>query len=834
MDLIEAMEEMEKNGAMQAQEAPCDRSSDQDFFLQQIAHLHDRLKAQWAMQYRLRTPIAIPFPWIVARALRLLEEYPDGLTEAVLVTELMAHLHHRERRHVKRQRSPTVQELLEDDADAVLYARVLAYADHTVRLSVSASLGDVDTSPPAEETGAVVRMHLHQRFRSCLAALHAMGIGTQAAGFPFAPTRTLVLTNAKLLEPSGRGRGRRPRATGAGSHTLLPTPYVAVVLDDHERELRDRAWRFAQVDALAADASRHEHELQQLVVTAQVVDIGAVRPCATPYHLQRQLILLGDVGGGAASHMLLLWDEQVALSRLFHVGDVLTLLYPFVHVAEPTDGEVDAVMDEIASQQRCSYYLEYGSATTLFVTPRRQSRSADGDAAAPANGATRELQQGEDRSCMAVGAALPGWIGFCVYGHVASIAVSHGVPLLAAFYHSYYDPKTNGAATAAGGKLSKGIVSKYFFLVVLVELYDSMSGDTLVVELTGNCAEKALTLREGQTVFLEGLVAVDLRRDRSLRARRQDSSASSSSSAAASQLFDSTTTSQQQPWASTAAAGFAFPDDCYLSPSSRVVALCSDWERIFGRQTDAFRESRVSVVNELPGVLKTEVRRQPPAALVATWRRERALLRKLPMVRGRFLVTSVGWMVPRSAGDSDAKLFEWDTSCAKGFSTMLAHRACRRRLEMAPPAGDDDADRDRASAPPRWRCGFCAEIFAGMDATTQTFCPLLVQLDDASRPGARPLVALCHGDAVATILHAAPEEFAQLSLPRKSAVLRHAIGRELDVVLSRCLAHRVLLSAAEGPRCVALRIDQAQPVNVVGSARRLMASSVTWRQRLVA
>ncbi|KAJ0390151.1 hypothetical protein ATCC90586_010913 [Pythium insidiosum] len=286
-------------------------------------------------------------------------------------------------------------------------------------------------------------------------------------------------------------------------------------------------------------------------------------------------------------------------------------------------------------QQRCSYYLEYGSATTLFVTPRRQSRSdADADAAAPANGATRELQQGEDRSCMAVSAALPGWIGFCVYGHVASIAVSHGVPLLAAFYHSYYDPKTNGTATAAGGKLNKGIVSKYFFLVVLVELYDSMSEHTLVVELTGNCAEKALTLREGQTVFLEGLVAVDLRRDRSLRARRQDSSSSSSSSssAAASQLFDSTTTSQQ-PRASTAAVGFAFPDDCYLSPSSRVVALCSDWERIFGRQTDAFRESRVSIVNELPGVLKTEVRRQPPAALVATWRRERALLRKLPMRR---------------------------------------------------------------------------------------------------------------------------------------------------------------------------------------------------------
>ncbi|GLD96937.1 hypothetical protein PINS_up005620 [Pythium insidiosum] len=771
----------------------------------------------------------------------------------------MAHLHHRERRNLKRQRTPTVQEILEDDDDAVLSARVLAYTNHTVQLSVRPAPDD-DDDPPAtsaksdDNDNSIVRMHLHQRFRSCLSALQAMRIGAPSTEYPFTRQRSLLFTSAKLLE-------RKARSSSSSSNgqreppqlpTLLPTPYVAVVLEDHERELRDRAWRFPQVDTLAADASRDEQALQQLLVTAQVLDIGAVRPCATPFHIQRQVVLLGDVGSttsanasstATASHLLLLWDDQVALSRLFHVGDVLTMLYPFVHLAGPDDVEVHTVMDEIASQQqRCAYYLEYGSATTLFVTRRRRKSRFVTDGSLN-GGSARDLQEGEDRRCMAVGVPRPGWIGFSVYGHVASITVSHGVPLLAAFYHSYYDPKTNGAAAKLPGQsLNRAIVSKYY-LVVLVELYDAISGDvTLTVELTGTCAEKALALREGQTVFLEGLVAVDLRHDPSLRASRNDRAALLPPS----QLFDSTCTNnsnsqqpQQSPAIAAASAAVAFPDDCYLSSSSRVVALCSDWERIFGRQTETFRESRVCIVNELPSVLKTHVRSDDDDgnALVARWHRDRALLSTLSMVRGRFVVTGVGWMVPCNERDDDKtrqpKRFEWDTSCAKGFSTMSAHRACRRRLEMAPPATGEDVD--SASATPRWLCGFCAEIFAGMDATTQTFCPLLVQLDDGSQwsspsSSSSSLVAIGFGDAVATILETPPEEFAQLSLPRKRAVLQRAIGRELDVMLSRCLEHHILPSTSKTmaptrvPLCVRLRIDQAQPVDVFVSAQRVLAS----------
>ncbi|TMW64668.1 hypothetical protein Poli38472_011548 [Pythium oligandrum] len=462
---------------------------DGDFFMQQVELVHECLKDQWTRQYRPAQPLHVPFAWVLSKMLRLLEEYPDGLTEAVILTELMTRLHQRERLTIKRARVPSIQELLNDNDDTVIEASIVDYAQHCLKLNVVDGVG-------------LVRLFVHQRFRSCMMALAAILHHTPglSAHFPFVPSRKVVLTNAKLMERRKDADAKEVQAT------LLPTPYLALLMDDTtdaDRLMTQRAVGFREVDDMVRrEQGQAESMLQQLIVRARVADIGAIRPCTTPYHIHRQVILLSDVtvspnSAVMASHVWILWDDQVALSRLFHVGDIVTILYPFVHICAPDDPELVSVFDEYLSQQRGHYYLEYGSATTLFITRRTQVPALT---SAVASNNMKLLQQEEDSSSLRVSNASKDWIGFAVYGSAASIRVSHGIPLLAAYFHAYYDAKTRTDASGTQRPtLDRAIISKYF-LVVVLELYDSHSNEMLSVEVTGRNALKALQLRSGQTV----------------------------------------------------------------------------------------------------------------------------------------------------------------------------------------------------------------------------------------------------------------------------------------------------------------------------------------------
>lgn len=547
-----------------------------------------------------------------------------------------------------------------------------------------------------------------------------------------------------------------------------------------------------------------------------------MRPSQTPLHIHRQVIFLGDAASAIeqgpsnnlstisstqrlaqVSHVMILWDEQVALSRLFQVGDELAISQPYVHVCDAQDTEILRIFSEYSSQQRCAFYLEYGSATVFFVTPQSAAAAASlgNSNTIEASVRDRELQQfiESEQPPLKYENIRHEWLNFSLYSHVKSIRVSHGIPLMAAYFYSYYDPKTNGSFQDSRSgtpvpTLDRAIVSK-FYLVVLLQLYNAVSQQTLTVEVTGENALKALRLRPGQTVLLDGLVAVDVRSPAIRKAREHP-----------------TLTPQ------AAEATFAFQSADYTvnrstsmatAAASSIVALCSDWESIFGKQSMFSENARLTLVNATLGLLKTNLGQVP--RLVGSYMRTASTTSRKPepsaafvsmgMILAQMCITFVGWLIPE---DGNPQIpYSSDASCRKGFSTMCAHKACLRRLELAPTMNSQTSGAAHQNSSshdsyiPRWKCEFCHEIFSGMEETSQTFCSLVLRLDDGSVTMAQPLFAVCHGETVEALLGLPAQDFSQLSLKDKFAILQQTIGRDYQVLLSRCEKLKVAITPSE-------------------------------------
>ncbi|TYZ60813.1 hypothetical protein PybrP1_004013 [[Pythium] brassicae (nom. inval.)] len=808
MDLIEAME---REAALATSSAPALLSADDshDAVLQQAAFVQAQLKALWAAKHQPHVDhdraqaanqnVVVPFAWVLARLLRLAEEYPDGVTEAIVVTELMALLQRRvlsasaDKRGSSSSSSRKVRgaedlalvlaALEEEENGAAIPARLLDFDGHKLSLHVEKS-NDLE-----------LKMYLHQRFRACAAFLSSQPQfqSSSAEGFPFQRGRGVVFTNAKAME-------RRDVGGADSAFALLPTQFLAVHVDPAgnalDKVLLSESIGLARLDQFVA--MQDQVILQQLLVTVQVLDIGAVRPSQTPLHIHRQVLFLGDVERNAvgtgvpstpqASHVMILWDEQVALSRLFHVGDELLIFQPYIHVCDDHDTEIGHVFSEYSSQQRCVFYMEYGSATVFFVKPPKAPLEPAGTAAAgvsPSAPILSPLQQftGSEHPPLQYEAIQPDWANFALYGHVMSVRVSHGIPLMAAYFYAYYDPKTNGGSShsttrlpvagagAAGGgsartltltpTLDRAIVSRYY-LVVLLQLYNAASNQTLAVEVTGENALKALRLRPGQTVFLDGLVAVDVTSPAVAKAREHGTLAASTQQPAEPAFAFQSAHYTSNRLSSTVASEWATP--------SSIVALCSDWGSIFGKQSVLSENSRLTLVSSTQGLLKTSLAQGPQLAV--TYARSPDSTRQVGMaILGRACITYAGWLIPATdrLPQPQQQQYSSDESCQKGHSTMYAHKACMRLLERV--ATPTSQLRDEGSGTPndgpKWKCGFCQEIFRGTHETCQTFCTLVLCLDDGST--AQPHYAVCHDETVEGLLGTPAQDFSQLSLQDKAA-----------------------------------------------------------------
>lgn len=612
--------------------------------------------------------------------------------------------------------------------------------------------------------------------------------------FPFQTAREIAFTNAKLLERKQVGT-TMAAASDRVQFTLLPTAFLTARLDGArplDRRLLSESISLSQVDHLVGGA-QDPTAVQQLLLKAKVLDIGAIRPCQTPLYVHRQVILLGEVDQsitrpppGATPntqrmtqglHLMVLWADQVALSRLFRVGDTLAVFHPFVHVCDQHDTEILHILNEYSSQQRLLYFFEYGSATVLFCKPCRVDTATTTTPARDPNYCEME------RPFSRLEEIKPGWNNFSLYAHVRSIKVSHGIPLLATFFYAYYDPKTNQPSdvntTAQPPPLDRSIVSKYY-LVVMLQVYIAASQSLLTIEVTGANAVTALRLLPGQSVFLDGLVAMDLQ-SKSVRRFRE-------------RAF--------MPPSSATSAEFAFPTAAYSSSStSNVVVLCSDWESIFGKQSLFSNSSKLTVVNTTSGLMNTALDRSTTLHSVA----------KHPLAMVEMTVTAVGWLIPGSS-------HMIDTTCEKGHSTTSAHKSCSRPLEMMP--------RDQtASGLPKWKCSFCQEVFFGLEDTVQRFQSLAVTVENG-RSQSAPLLVLCQGDTVESLLGLPSDVYVQLPLAEKRNTLERVLGNAFRLVLSRCEPLHVSISHRSSTEAtfINLRMDVVQPVDTFAAAHHLLAS----------
>ncbi|POM61754.1 hypothetical protein PHPALM_29187 [Phytophthora palmivora] len=811
MELLDAIEEFERpvdprrghNASPQ---------HDFDFVERQVSYVQQKLRELWQRKRRNGADIpCIPFYWVFSKLLRLIEEYPDGLTEALVVTELAKLLKQKEagdaghevgapRKKRKIRDEEDMGDLLAEGEQEALQAKITGYRNHRLTVEME-NAKDV-----------IVHMYLHQRFRSCVDFLHNQlkYEAASVATFPFQTAREVVFTNAKLLERKAMDMGPVNGEDKRFQFTLLPTAFLTARLDEArplDRRLLADSVSLSQVDQLVS-GEQDPAAIQQVMLKAKVLDIGAIRPCQTPLYLRRQVILLGEVDqastripAGATPntqrmtqglHLMVLWDDQVALSRLFRVGDTLSIFHPFVHVCDQHDSEILHILNEYSSQQRLAYYFEYGSATVLFCKPCRVTAVKNQTISVAGQG-NREVEM----PLSGLEDIKPGWHNFSLYAHVRSISVSHGVPLLAAFFYAYYDPKTNQLNAKMQQQppppLDRTIVSKYY-LVVILQVYIASSKCLMTIEVTGENALAALRLLPGQSVYLDGLVAIDMRSKpvRRFRERRPMPPASASTS--------------------TAPVEFAFSTKAYNTPSSSgVVVLCSDWESIFGKQSLFSNSSKLTVVNTTPGLMNTTLDRSATGHEITTH----------ALTMTEMTVTAAGWLIRNNS--LEAPNFVIDTTCEKGHSTTCAHKNCLRPLEMM-------TREQTTSGPPKWKCSFCQEMFFGLTDTMQTFGELAVTLEDG-RSQTSPLVVLCQGDTVERLLDLPAEDYVQLRLSEKRKTLTRVSGHAFRFVLSRCDPLHVLMPTTPSPSSprrietistIHLRMDIVQPVDTFAAAHHLL------------
>ncbi|OWZ11060.1 Protein involved in DNA replication [Phytophthora megakarya] len=803
MELLDAIEEFERP-ANARPGLSATSQQDLDFVERQVSFVQQKLREVWQRKRGKDADVPrIPFYWVFSKLLRLIEEYPAGLTEAVVVTEVAKLLKQKEAGDIEKEAGgPRKKRKIRDAEDM---GDFLAEGDQeALQATITGYSNNRLTIEMENATDVVAHMYLHQRFRSCVDFLHhqLQHQATSGDTFPFQTAREITFTNAKLLERKEVDTAQTNGENNRIKFTLLPTAFLTARLDEArplDRKLLADSVSLSQVDQLVAGAN-DPTAIQQLILKAKVLDIGAIRPCQTPLYVRRQVILLGEVdqtssrvSAGATPntqrmtqglHLMVLWDDQVALSRLFRVGDTLSIFHPFVHVRGQHDAEILHILNEYSSQQRLMYYFEYGSATVLFCKPCRAATTSSPTPSAVDQG-NREVERPlED--------IKPGWHNFSMYAHVRSVKVSHGIPLLAAFFYAYYDPKTNQTGSTNANNqppppLDRTIVSKYY-LVVILQVYIAASKCLMTIEVTGENALAALRLLPGQSVYLDGLVAIDMRSKPVRRFRERGLLPPASATA-------------------SAPAEFAFPTKEYTYSSSGVVVLCSDWGSIFGKQSLFSNSSKLTVVNTIPGLMNTTLDRPALAYGVTS--------HALTMVE--MTVTGVGWLIPSDS--LRAQGFVVDTTCKKGQSTTCAHKSCFRPLEMMPRA-------QTTPGPPKWKCSFCQEMFFGLTDTVQTFCELAVTLENG-RSRTSPLVVLCQGDTVESLLGLPAEDYVQLRLSEKRQTLEQICGHVFRFVLSRCASRHVLPTTSPPSRSfetssIHLRMDIVQPVDTYAAAHNLV------------
>ena len=282
---------------------------------------------------------ACTWTYVCSRVVELMQKYPTGVTEAIVLSELLTglnrsqakrtgeHMNLRSNRYEQMEegRKTSIFEILDTkqvNISAVLDCYLIESDGETSNTQIVKLKDQMNHNwCDKEKNIPVVEMYLHQKLCCIEDTLKKC---------------PLRMTNLRLHKvPKHK------------SHRLLPTEYVAPILDAN-RDKKFLTEKFGDFDGIKDDEP-FPHYINNILVT--VKDIGPLETIHNIYGDSTRCTKVRISDDKQNECLLVLWDDSIAFVNLFQVGDMLGIEEPFF-VKE----------DDV-------FHLEYGPATLIYVVP---------------------------------------------------------------------------------------------------------------------------------------------------------------------------------------------------------------------------------------------------------------------------------------------------------------------------------------------------------------------------------------------------------------------------------------------------------------------------------
>ncbi|GKV45027.1 hypothetical protein SLEP1_g52156 [Rubroshorea leprosula] len=288
--------------------------------------------------------------WIAFRILKTCVAYSSGVTSAILLSDLSQAWNEQHRAGAPKRRPECINQLKKKHRrtklpntvtiDSIYEKNFLSLANVLEAVVVEAfvlpgtniymlTLGDYWSSN-------TIDLYLHRRYYNLVNPSN----GILRKG------REVFLTGCYL----------RTAREGSGSPRLLPTEYLVILLDedlDDDAILIGAQFCSDSFSSISLDAVNNGVSYS---LYARIDSIGSLEVQGKLDNLERRQITLVDNDG--VKLKFLLWNEQVILANLFSVGSMLALDRPYIASTAGSNIETDH-----------EFYLEYGSATQLYLVP---------------------------------------------------------------------------------------------------------------------------------------------------------------------------------------------------------------------------------------------------------------------------------------------------------------------------------------------------------------------------------------------------------------------------------------------------------------------------------
>ncbi|CAN0855414.1 hypothetical protein LINGRAHAP2_LOCUS6206 [Linum grandiflorum] len=289
--------------------------------------------------------------WIAARIMKTCIAYSSGVTAGILLSELSQAWSEQHRFRAPKKRPEIINQLKKKHKRSKLPNTVTIdsiYEKNFLNRSnvLEAVIVDIFVLPGTQIymltlgdfwSSNTIDLFMHRRYYDLVDPRSAI----------LKKGREVFLTGCYL----------RTAREGSGSPRLLPTEYLVIILDDdHDDDAMIIAAQFCSDTFSSVSLSQAKNGVAYSLY-GRIEAIGPLEATkGSDGNLQRKQITLIDDDGVKLE--FLLWGEQVLLANLLSVGSMIGLDQPYI-----------ASSNDSAVESSSEIYLEYGSATQLYLVP---------------------------------------------------------------------------------------------------------------------------------------------------------------------------------------------------------------------------------------------------------------------------------------------------------------------------------------------------------------------------------------------------------------------------------------------------------------------------------